>query len=102
MAYITWPKGIGFYGTSVVLVPEESEVGCCSFCGTNYTNPGSISCSFHGEKIHWTFCEKTECVYAKQICYDWLRVGGINDSQALRNDALETAKKRLAAVSRRY
>lgn len=106
------PSGfvIKFDGTELKAIPAEQltfsklevPVDCCSFCNVKGLHFSSHSGNEGWETHEWKVCYEQRCKYAMTICLDWLKAGGINDSQSLRNDALRMADKRIEAANRRY
>lgn len=67
----------------------------CSFCSTECTGLNRFA------KRDWCMCGSADCNEAHYICAEWLETGGIDDSDALRRDALRKAV-RIREAKRRY
>ncbi len=80
----------------------QKQIQSCSFCGVSGIDHINHS-GREGHQDHdWHICPDFKCRAAMGICLDYLRGGGIDDSQSLRNDALRVATNRIEEKNRRY
>lgn len=100
----TWQQVTGPVDPSFLGVPPGGSVGQdgsprvpCSFCSTECSGLRS----FVNRRCDWRMCDNVDCNEAHHICAEWLETGGIDDSDALRRDALRKAV-RIREAKRRY